>query len=131
MQKAVREYQDACATHTEDGARLDQYERMRADIESKVSQLNAAVEQLSTENAKLRIANASLEDKAALFELQNQMLEDNAKTLREENKNLTLQVRLLLRLAKRCDRRCSINPEHRAHRRRSISQTPRACVLTL
>lgn len=67
-------------------------ERIKREIESRMSRLNELTDQLVTENAQLKVDNALLQDEAQRYRAENDELRSQAEVLTQSNSDLKEKV---------------------------------------
>lgn len=80
--------------HAQDRERLDDMERIKSEIETRMLRLKDLTDELVTENAQLKVDNALLQDEAQRYRYENEELRSQAEELTKRNSDLKDKVAL-------------------------------------
>lgn len=89
--------------HAADQERLQDMERIKSEIETRMSRLKDLTDELVTENAQLKVDNALLQDEAQRYRAENDELRGQAELLTKHNSDLKDKVGLLRNAYPRCN----------------------------
>lgn len=79
--------------HADDKVKLQDMERIKSEIETRMSRLKDLTDELVTENAQLKVDNALLQDEAQRYRAENDELRSEAEVLSQRNSDLKDKVR--------------------------------------